>query len=154
MRLSPARPGFKSRRGNFFYKKMSLPKKKKKKKKKKKQKKKKKKKKKRNKRSTSGGTWTRNPQIRSLVLYPLSHRGIVVSWSYGVVVSISGCDPLDPGSTPGTANFFFQAWVIGLMVWFLLRVQEVASSILASPLFFAKRKKKYPRRDSNPRPSP
>ena len=27
-------------------------------------------------------------------------------------------------------------WVIGLMVWFLLWVQEVASSILASPLFF------------------
>ena len=27
------------------------------------------------KKSTSGGTWTRNPQIRSLVLYPLSHRG-------------------------------------------------------------------------------
>ena len=27
-------------------------------------------------------------------------------WSYGVVVSISGCDPLDPGSTPGTAKFF------------------------------------------------
>ena len=26
-------------------------------------------------------------------------------WSYGVVVSISGCDPLDPGSTPGTAKF-------------------------------------------------
>ena len=29
----------------------------------------------------------------------------VFIWSYGVVVSISGCDPLDPGSTPGTANF-------------------------------------------------
>ena len=29
------------------------------------------------------------------------------SRSYGVVVSISGCDPLDPGSTPGTAIFFF-----------------------------------------------
>ena len=27
--------------------------------------------------------------------------------SYGVVVSISGCDPLDPGSTPGTAILFF-----------------------------------------------
>ena len=25
--------------------------------------------------STPGGTWTRNPQIRSLVLYPLSHEG-------------------------------------------------------------------------------
>ena len=24
------------------------------------------------------------------------------------MVSISGCDPLDPGSTPGTANFFFE----------------------------------------------
>ena len=36
-------------------------------------------------------------------------RGTILSisiWSYGVVVSISGCDPLDPGSTPGTANFF------------------------------------------------
>ena len=29
-------------------------------------------------------------------------------WSYGVVVSISGCDPLDPGSTPGTANFYLE----------------------------------------------
>ena len=29
-----------------------------------------------------------------------------------------------------------EAWVIGLMVWFLLWVQEVASSILASPLLF------------------
>ena len=27
--------------------------------------------------------------------------------SYGVVVSISGCDPLDPGSTPGSASIFF-----------------------------------------------
>ena len=26
---------------------------------------------------TSGGTWTRNPQIRSLMLYPLSHRGFL-----------------------------------------------------------------------------
>jgi hypothetical protein len=25
---------------------------------------------------------------------------------YSVVVSISGCDPLDPGSNPGTANSF------------------------------------------------
>ena len=29
-----------------------------------------------------------------------------------------------------------QDWVIGLVVWFLLRVQEVASSILASPRLF------------------
>ena len=28
--------------------------------------------------------------------------------SYGVVVSISGCDPLDPGSTPGTAIIFVE----------------------------------------------
>ena len=27
-------------------------------------------------------------------------------WWYSVVVSISGCDPLDPGSNPGTAIFF------------------------------------------------
>jgi hypothetical protein len=27
------------------------------------------------KKDTLGGTWTRNPQIRSLVLYPLSHKG-------------------------------------------------------------------------------
>ena len=37
-------------------------------------------------------------------------------WSYGVVVSISGCDPLDPGSTPGTAIFlcfpFFFSFVV------------------------------------------
>jgi hypothetical protein len=26
-----------------------------------------------------------------------------VRWWYSVVVSISGCDPLDPGSNPGTA---------------------------------------------------
>ena len=26
-------------------------------------------------------------------------------WWYSVVVSISGCDPLDPGSNPGTAIF-------------------------------------------------
>jgi hypothetical protein len=26
---------------------------------------------------------------------------------YSVVVSISGCDPLDPGSNPGTAMIFF-----------------------------------------------
>ena len=32
----------------------------------------------------------------------------VMTWWYSVVVSISGCDPLDPGSNPGTAiNFFF-----------------------------------------------
>ena len=35
-----------------------------------------------------------------------------MNWSYGVVVSISGCDPLDPGSTPGTANFYIQLFVI------------------------------------------
>jgi hypothetical protein len=29
--------------------------------------------------------------------------------SHGVVVSISGCDPLDPGSNPGAANFFVTA---------------------------------------------
>ena len=28
------------------------------------------------------------------------------TWWYGVVVSISGCDPLDPGSNPGTVIFF------------------------------------------------
>jgi hypothetical protein len=28
-------------------------------------------------------------------------------WWYSVVVSISGCDPLDPGSNPGTAITFF-----------------------------------------------
>ena len=37
-------------------------------------------------------------------------------WSYGVVVSISGCDPLDPGSTPGTASFLFFVCVAGVMV--------------------------------------
>ena len=31
----------------------------------------------------------------------------VVIWWYSVVVSISGCDPLDPGSNPGTAITFF-----------------------------------------------
>ena len=40
------------------------------------------------------------------VLYHLSYTPTTSIWSYGVVVSISGCDPLDPGSTPGTANFF------------------------------------------------
>ena len=29
-----------------------------------------------------------------------------VRWWYSVVVSISGCDPLDPGSNPGTAILF------------------------------------------------
>ena len=31
----------------------------------------------------------------------------VQHWWYSVVVSISGCDPLDPGSNPGTAITFF-----------------------------------------------
>ena len=31
----------------------------------------------------------------------------IVIWWYSVVVSISGCDPLDPGSNPGTAIYFF-----------------------------------------------
>ena len=30
---------------------------------------------------------------------------VVIRW-YSVVVSISGCDPLDPGSNPGTVIFF------------------------------------------------
>jgi hypothetical protein len=30
----------------------------------------------------------------------------IVPWWYSVVVSISGCDPLDPGSNPGTAIRF------------------------------------------------
>jgi hypothetical protein len=30
-----------------------------------------------------------------------------VIWWYSVVVSISGCDPLDPGSNPGTAINLF-----------------------------------------------
>ena len=29
-------------------------------------------------------------------------------WWYSVVVSISGCDSLDPGSNPGTAILFVQ----------------------------------------------
>ena len=39
-------------------------------------------------------------------LYHLSYTPESTSRSYGVVVSISGCDPLDPGSTPGTATLF------------------------------------------------
>ena len=31
---------------------------------------------------------------------------MIVIWWYSVVVSISGCDPLDPGSNPGTAITF------------------------------------------------
>jgi hypothetical protein len=27
---------------------------------------------------------------------------------YSVVVSISGCDPLDPGSNPGRANYYLR----------------------------------------------
>ncbi len=27
------------------------------------------------------------------------------------MVSISGCDPLDPGSNPGTAKLFFFVWL-------------------------------------------
>ena len=36
------------------------------------------------------------------------------SWWYSVVVSISGCGPLDPGSNPGTA--IFQSIVLNIMV--------------------------------------
>ena len=39
--------------------------------------------------------------------------------SYGVVVSISGCDPLDPGSTPGTAKVFADALLFSVhFLWF------------------------------------
>jgi hypothetical protein len=34
-------------------------------------------------------------------------QDLLYSWWYSVVVSISGCDPLDPGSNPGTAITFF-----------------------------------------------
>jgi hypothetical protein len=36
----------------------------------------------------------------------------VVIWWYSVVVSISGCDPLDPGSNPGTAIKNFLAYAL------------------------------------------
>ena len=55
----------------------------------------------------------------------------------GLVVMIVACQVMDPGSIPGERIFWcVVSWVIGLVVWFLLRVQEVASSILASPLIF------------------
>jgi hypothetical protein len=51
---------------------------------------------------------------------------------------------------------YHSSWVIGLVVWFLLRVQEVASSILASPLFCSanasEAKKRGVMRESNSRP--
>jgi hypothetical protein len=43
--------------------------------------------------------------IANRPLYRVSYTPRQSTWSYGVVVSISGCDPLDPGSTPGTAIF-------------------------------------------------
>ena len=36
---------------------------------------------------------------------------MIVIWWYSVVVSISGCDPLDPGSNPGTAITFLLFWL-------------------------------------------
>jgi hypothetical protein len=47
-------------------------------------------------------------------------------WWYSVVVSISGCDPLDPGSNPGTASkpFLFSVWCF------------VVDVIPSSPLWF------------------
>ena len=39
------------------------------------------------------------------VALPLGHTGDLMR-SYGVVVSISGCDPLDPGSTPSRYGQF------------------------------------------------
>ena len=37
----------------------------------------------------------------------LASRTPVGCWWYSVVVSISGCDPLVPGSNPGSAKFFW-----------------------------------------------
>ena len=45
--------------------------------------------------------------VSTLLLHPLM-------WWYSVVVSISGCDPLDPASNPGTARTsFLLAWSVG-----------------------------------------
>ena len=58
-----------------------------------------------------------------------------VRW-YSVVVSISGCDPLDPGSNPGTAILF-------LVFFFLSYLAEMECDL--------EQKRVYIRWDSNPR---
>jgi hypothetical protein len=37
-----------------------------------------------NKKRTHGGTRTHNPQIRSLMLYPLSHAGGILNWLWAI----------------------------------------------------------------------
>jgi hypothetical protein len=44
-----------------------------------------------------------------------------VRWWYSVVVSISGCDPLDPGSNPGTAILFVLFSFVFVFVFLLLQ---------------------------------
>ena len=55
--------------------------------------------------------------------------------SYGVVVSISGCDPLDPGSIPGTAIIFYFFFVFFLLLlffdWFLCLWERLSEAVIA-----------------------
>jgi hypothetical protein len=44
-----------------------------------------------------------------------------VRWWYSVVVSISGCDPLDPGSNPGTAILFILFSFVFICLFSFLR---------------------------------
>ena len=47
------------------------------------------------------------PGVHTKHLYETQYlRYYEQHWWYSVVVSISGCDPLDPGSNPGTATLF------------------------------------------------
>jgi hypothetical protein len=47
------------------------------------------------------------PGVYTKHLFEIQYfQAVQNNWWYSVVVSISGCDPLDPGSNPGTAIFF------------------------------------------------
>jgi hypothetical protein len=47
------------------------------------------------------------------------HADVSILWWYSVVVSISGCDPLDPGSNPGTAIPFWSHHIIPTSIFAL-----------------------------------
>ena len=63
-------------------------------------------------------------------------------WWYSVVVSISGCDPLDPGSNPGTAIpllfffalFFFVCTCGAHGTWYSCLAAKPGEAQLPSPL--------------------
>ena len=63
----------------------------------------------------------------------IPRRSSAHPWWYSVVVSISGCDPLDPGSNPGTAKQFFCVCFFSFCFVSLFYIHRTCVEVLDTP---------------------